>query len=359
MINKKIVIATGGTGGHIFPALSLYEQFEKKDFSIIISSDKRGSLFIDNSLKPKVKILEASNFSGKNKIFAFLKIVYSIIQSIFFLIKERPKFIFGMGGYASFPVCFAAIILKKPFFLYENNLVIGKANKLLLPFSKRIYLAYQNVEGINSKYIKKISFVGNILRKEILNYEKKINEVQKDKINILVLGGSQAAKVFAEALPNVFIKCKKEKIDLKIFQQCIKSQNDYLKKIYEKFNIENEIFNFSFNITDYYHITDLVISRAGSSTLSELLHCNIPIVSIPLKSAADNHQEKNAKYFEKNGYCININEEEIDIKLFNFIKLAHKDNSVLREIVQKQKNHKTHFVFDKLYEEIKNLFYEN
>ena len=111
-----------------------------------------------------------------------------------------------MGGYSSFPVCIAAFILRIKFIIYENNLIIGKANKYLLPFTEKILVSYKELEGIHEKYNNKIIEVGNILREEIINSNVKENEIEK--LKILVLGGSQGAKVFAEELPAIFEKLK-------------------------------------------------------------------------------------------------------------------------------------------------------
>ena len=106
-----------------------------------------------------------------------------------------------MGGYSSFPICIAAFFLRIKFIIYENNLIIGKANKYLLPFTEKIFVSYKELEGIPKKYNNKIIEVGNILREEIINSNIKNQEKKFEKIKILVLGGSQAAKIFAEELP--------------------------------------------------------------------------------------------------------------------------------------------------------------
>ena len=111
-----------------------------------------------------------------------------------------------MGGYASFPVCIAASILKIKYIIYENNLVIGKANKYLLPFSKKILVSHKELEGVPQKYLDKIYVLGNIINKEIINFKNKNSNVSVSyKINLLVLGGSQAARIFAETLPEIFL----------------------------------------------------------------------------------------------------------------------------------------------------------
>ena len=229
-LKKDIIIATGGTGGHIFPAVSLADFLNNNGFKTIITTDKRGFKFIDDKYIHKTIIINSSALSKKNILISVCKVIFAIFYSLFFLIKNKPKFIFGMGGYASFPVCFAGMILRIPFVIYENNLLIGKANRYLAPFAKKIFVSYKEIQGISIKYKNKITVIGNILRENILNYSKTNKDEISNKLNILVLGGSQAAKIFAEKLPDIFIKCKKNNINLKIYQQCLSEQKFDLQK---------------------------------------------------------------------------------------------------------------------------------
>jgi len=139
-------------------------------------------------------------------------IIFSVFKSIIFLLFNRPSIVFGMGGYSSFPVCIAATILRIKFVIYENNLIIGRANKFLLPFTNKIFVSYKSLEGISNKYNNKILEVGNIIREEIINLQ--IDNTENNlfnEIKVLVLGGSQAAKIFAEKLPKIFEKLKIQK----------------------------------------------------------------------------------------------------------------------------------------------------
>ncbi len=357
-INKKIIIATGGTGGHIFPAISLMLNLSKEGYLTTLTSDMRGKSFIEKYHFSNVKIINVSSMSG-NKIIFFFKMIYSIFQSFILLTLKRPKFIIGMGGYASFPLCFVAIFLRIPFFIYENNLYLGKANKYLLPFSKKIFLAHSATEGIKIKYKKKIEVIGNILREEIYNFKREKLKEEQNKLTILVLGGSQAAKIFAEKLPGVFLNLRKIGIRIKIYQQCLPYQNLTLEQFYKKNDIEHELFNFSFDIVKYYRLVNLVVSRAGSSALSELIYCNLPIISIPLSSAADNHQLKNAKHFESLGLAILLEENQIQNKLFQLLQRLHKDKSITDTMIIEQKKYSDKKVFEKLNNKIKDYFYEN
>ena len=233
MIKKKILIATGGTGGHIFPAYSLANYLIEKNYSIKLTSDKRGLRFLKDDKNIQLINIPSSPLIKKNFftfVFSIFIILFATIKSIIFLLFNRPSIVFGMGGYSSFPVCIAAFFLKIRFVIYENNLIIGKANKLLLPFAKKIFVSYLDLEGVPDKHKNKVIEIGNLVREEIIKNRISLDK-KKDEFNdlkILILGGSQAAKVFAEVLPPIFEKIKNSEISIKIYQQCQKNQNDQL-----------------------------------------------------------------------------------------------------------------------------------
>ena len=154
MTKKKILIATGGTGGHIFPALSLAKNLIKKNYDIILTTDKRGLKYLSDINEINLKKITSSPLVKKNifrLIYSALLICYSTVKSLFLLSLNRPHIIIGMGGYSSFPVCIAATILRIKFTIYENNLIIGKANKYLLHFAEKVFVSYKDLEGIKEK----------------------------------------------------------------------------------------------------------------------------------------------------------------------------------------------------------------
>ncbi len=353
---KKILIATGGTGGHIFPALSLANHFAEKKKIVEIISDKRGINFLKNSTKIKVITTISSILFKDNLIKLLLSLltnVFGLIHSFFYLIFNRPNIVFGMGGYSSFPTCAAAIILKIPVILYENNLHIGKSNRYLLPFVKKIFVSYQELEGISAKHKIKIVKIGNIIRSEILNM-KTVNKFNynEENLNILILGGSQAAQIFGDKIPLIIEKCVKSKIQLKIFQQCLPKQSEFLNNFYRKLNIEFEVFNFTTNVTHYFLKSNLAITRSGSSMLAELTNAKIPFISIPLPSSADNHQLKNATFYANKGFSYLIEEKDLESKLFNLIEKLNQDTSLLDQIKTKQGQYSDKTVFKNIDEEI-------
>ena len=354
-INKnKIIIATGGTGGHVFPAYSLAKNFIKNNYLVEIITDKRGLKYLDKHEDIKFIINNSATIFKKNIINLFTSIfviLFSYIRSLIILYKAKPMLVFGMGGYASFPVCIAARTLNIPFIVYENNIQIGKSNKYLLPFAYKIFVSYPELIGIKSKYLSKVIFTGNIIREEILNF-KKTNQFIPEVLSILILGGSQAAKSFGVLLPKVFKQCERENIKVKIFQQCIESQNNKLKEEYKNLKINYELFNFTRNILEYFSKAELVITRAGSSITAELINCKIPFISIPYSYSADTHQDKNAAYFEKKGYSFSIKEDEVSEKLFPLIKSIYRDKEILNKLREKQENHSDSEVFFKINNEV-------
>lgn len=359
---NKVIIATGGTGGHVFPAYSLAKHLINKKINVQLTSDKRGMKYLSNYHDLNITQIRSSTISKKN-IFDFfisnLIILYSIFRSIIFLIFNRPDLVFGMGGYSSFPICIGAKILRIPFIIYENNLHVGKANKFLVPFANKVFVSHLSLEGVSNKYKYKLRKIGNIIRKEILNFNVVNNKDFSDKrLKILILGGSQAAKIFAEELPEIFKKCINAKIPLKIYQQCLPDQSKFLLNIYKKLNLDCEIFNFNNDITKYFSKINLAITRSGSSMMAELINVQIPFISVPLPTSAENHQLKNATYYEKNGYSYLIEEKDLSKDLFKLIKKIHEEKSLLKQMINKQKQYSDKLVYEIIDKQICNIINE-
>ena len=360
-MTKKILIATGGTGGHIFPAYSLADYFAKKNFKVKVATDIRGYKFLQEFKDLNLKIIPSSPLFKKNIFklaFSISVIIYSIIKSLILLLLERPSIIFGMGGYSSFPLCVAATILRIKFVIYENNLIIGKANKYLLPFTNKIFVSYKDLEGVPKKYNNKIVEIGNIVREKMINFENYYDTKKFDSIKILVIGGSQGAKVFAEQLPKVFVKLREFNNQIKIYQQCQVNQNNKLSNFYNNMGINYEVFNFTNNILNYYSKANLVITRSGASVLGELINVKIPFISIPLPSSAENHQYKNAEFYEKKGCGFLLEEKDIKFKLISLIQSIFKDKMLIQKILSNQRQYSDKNIFKNLNKEIEKILNE-
>ncbi len=363
-MSKKIktMIAAGGTGGHVFPGCSLADHLIKNNYEVEIITDKRGYFFLEKFKNYRINILPSTPIIQKNILSFIISIfflAYSILRCFIFLLFKRPRIIFGMGGYSSFPVCLAAKILNIKFIIYENNLIIGKANKYLLPFATKLLVAYKEIEGIDEKYKYKIREIGNIIRENIINYPKE-NYISRniEKLNILIIGGSQAAKIFAEVLPMIFKECNDKIIPIKIYQQCLPEQTDNLKSFYEGAKIDFEIFNFSPNLQKFFSKIDLALTRSGASMQAEFVNANIPFITIPLPSSADNHQFKNASFYENKKFCFLIEEKDLKQKLKPLINLIYKNNSLLLEIRNNQRQYSDKKVYKNITKEMEITFNE-
>ena len=331
-MTKKIIFCSGGTGGHMFPAISLIKYFENKGYEVILVTDNRGSNFFKNNIQLKSYIIKADSPLKKNflkKIFSILTIFISVLKSASILKKEKPDLVIGFGGYVSFPVSFSSRFYKIPLVIYENNSVLGRANKTLLPIAKKILLGNIIPTNFPEKYKSKINQVGNILREEIINYKVDKKSIIKSNFTILVLGGSQ---------------------------QCIKSQKDSLIEFYNLHNIKSNIFDFANNVLDLISSSDLAISRCGSSTISELVQIQTPFIAVPYPHSMDNHQYLNAKYYHEKGCCWILEQANFNSKnLFNLISNIMADEDKLKNVRERMKKNDSKEVYIKIEKAIKDF----
>jgi len=335
-MTKKIIFSTGGTGGHILPAINLMKHFFNKGYQVLLITDDRGNKFLKNYSQFRSYILRTDTPTNKNilkKIFSFFTIFYSIINSIIILKREKPHLIFGFGGYVSFPISFASKFFNFPLIIYENNMVLGRTNKYLSSFSKKILVAKKITFNFPEKYKKKTYQVGSILDKKIINYSPSKKNNDKKNFSILVLGGSQGAKIFGTIIPSVIKMIKESGHTIEINQQCVANQKEVIIDFYEKNNIKNYVFEFDANIIKLISSCDLAITRCGASTTAELAHTLTPFVAIPLPHSIDNHQYLNAKYYKDRGCCWILDENNFNTdNLFELINESIKDKNKLENI---------------------------
>ena len=358
-MTKKIIFSTGGTGGHIFPAINLMKHFFDKGYEVLLVTDTRGNNFIKNYSEFKSYVLKVETPINKNflkKILSFLLIFYSIIKSIIILKKEKPNVVFGFGGYVSFPVSFASKFFNLPLIIYENNMILGRANKYLSLFSKKILLAKKITENFPKKYNDKTFEVGPILDKNIINYSTSRKNINRENFSFLVLGGSQGAEIFGRIVPPIIKMVKAQGYKIKIIQQCIVNQKSSIVDFYEKNNIENYIFEFDKNILKLILSSDLAITRCGASTTAELVHTLTPFIAVPYPYSMDNHQYLNAKYYENKGCCWVIEQNNFNsASLFNLIMEIMKDKRKLENIRENMKKNDSKNVYTKIEKAIKEI----
>tara|TARA_A100001011_G_scaffold24336_1_gene24193 strand:- start:7284 stop:8360 length:1077 start_codon:yes stop_codon:yes gene_type:complete len=325
---KKILIATGGSGGHVIPSLSIYDAL-KDDFEVKISTDSRGSKFIYNE-NYNYSLIDVPNLFSNLLLLPYnlIKFCYSIIKSYKYLKLNNFNILISTGGYMSLPLSLASNLLNIKIYIFEPNSVLGRANKLILNFAKKIICYDKNLKGISKKLSNKIYLVKPLLRKEIYKYKKNENTKIAEKKKILIIGGSQGAKFFDEFITKIIIKLSKiEKIQ--VLQQVINvNKRENIKELYQKNHIEHELFHFDDKVLLKALNYDLAITRSGASVISELGYLNIPFVAIPYPYAKDNHQYHNAEFYEKNKSCWLIMQNDLDENNFtDFIIKIFKDQN--------------------------------
>ena len=297
-MKKNILISTGGSGGHVVPATILYNHL-KDEFNISMTSDNRGMQFLDGD-KYNIKIFNVPKISKNIFVLPFqiFSILHLIIRSFFFLKKEKIQILISTGGYMSLPLCFASKILNVRLFLFEPNMVLGRSNKLFIGSCKKIFCYSNKIKNFSNKLKNKIIIIPPLLRKEF--YVAKINEDINKKINLLIIGGSQGAKLFDTVIRDSIMDLSK-KYNLKVFHQTSFNNFNNLKSFYLQNKIENEVFNFNEDVFKFMSKSNICITRAGASTLAELIFLNIPHITIPLSTAKDNHQFENASFYQRLG----------------------------------------------------------
>ena len=325
---KKILITTGGSGGHVIPSLSIYDALKDK-YEIKISTDFRGSKYINNE-NYNYFLIDVPNLFSNLLMFPYnlIRFCVSIVKSYKYIKKNNFNILISTGGYMSLPLCLASNLLNIKIYIFEPNSVLGRANKLMLSFAERIICYDENLKGISTKLSNKIYLVKPLLRKEIYNNQKNEKNTITEKKKLLIIGGSQGAKFFDEFITKIIIKLSKTQ-KIQVLQQVINlDSKKNIKELYQKNYIEHELFDFDDKLLIKAVNYDLAITRSGASTISELGYLNIPFVAIPFPYAKDNHQYYNAEYYEKKKSCWLIMQEDVNEKNFKdlMIKIFEDQN---------------------------------
>ena len=345
MNDFSIIISCGGTGGHFYPGLSIGREFLKNEAQV--------RLFVAGKHGPGQKE-QAAGFGipadtakaiqyPKNKlmlpIFAIV-FCWTTLKAVFYLIKHKPKAVLVMGSFASVPIGMAAVITGIPVFLHEGNTVIGKTNRLLSKWAKKLFLSFP---AINSKSIKcPMDLTGMPIRSELTDCEEAESSALKeslgfknDKPLLLVFGGSQGAQRinenFYQALPIV-------EGEFQFYHLSGKDDNSEFKEAADKAGIFSKIVKSTDNMADAIRAADLIICRAGASSLAELAWFSKAALFIPLKIASENHQFHNARLAENISAGEILEEDRLcPEKIAEVLNTWLKDNSVWLE---KSKNMK-------------------
>ncbi|MDR3031224.1 MAG: undecaprenyldiphospho-muramoylpentapeptide beta-N-acetylglucosaminyltransferase [Holosporales bacterium] len=296
----KIIIAAGGTGGHVFPAVCVASELKKNNIAILFATDKRGAKYLGSF--EKEAIIQNINTSSRLKL--YFSLLINIVYAIFYLLKSKCDCVIGFGGYPSVPYVLAAQILRKKTLIHEQNAVIGKANKLLSLFASKIITSFENTKNLAKS--QKVKNIGMPTRFEN-EYDSEEN-LKNKKFTILTFAGSQGARIFSKLITDALLSLEK---DIVAYSQVLPEDKDFVECQYRKAQIEYKVSDFFHNIGDLYKQADLVISRSGASSVFEIIGFGKPSILIPYKKSINGDQEENAKFLLKRNAAFVIDEAEI------------------------------------------------
>jgi len=303
----KIILTGGGTAGHVWPLIAIGESLQ--------TNHKVKLLYIGSRSLQEREIAEKFNlpfkgiFVGKWRayfsVLNFLdlfKTIFGLIQGFFIILSFKPEVIFSKGGYVTFPILYWAKVFKIPVVAHESDVVMGKANKWVMKFAKKVCLGFPPKYYKNLPYSEKIVYTGTPVRREFFD---KI-PIGHDKPTILITGGSQGAQkinqIISEILPDL----------VKIYDVYHLCGENNFEELKQKFTNSNyHLIGFSLETPALMRNADLIISRAGANTLAEISALGKPSILIPLESAYGDHQTANAKIYSEQNAAVAISEKNL------------------------------------------------
>jgi len=335
--NKKTIwIAAGGTGGHIAPGVATAQKFEENGWNVVVFTHEKNADYADIvqlSVFATIRIVLLNAPRFPSRIGALPSFFIQLMRS-WMIIKAveretRPAIIAGFGGYLSFPVILFAFLKRIPYVLHEQNSVAGVVTRLFARKARNLFLSFNETEKLFSGVV-----TGNPLRKVFLKSPGKKKQ-PKAKINsILLLGGSQGAT----DINNLFIAMRKDR-DFDSYRLTISCGDHDYNRLKDFAHKDDRIYTFINTMEDILFQSDLVIARAGSGTIFEILWARKPSVLIPYPFAADDHQRKNALAMARAGCSELFDQRPFDSReAANYIKTVIK-SSMISEMVESLNHH--------------------
>jgi UDP-N-acetylglucosamine--N-acetylmuramyl-(pentapeptide) pyrophosphoryl-undecaprenol N-acetylglucosamine transferase len=315
----KILVAGGGTGGHVNPAIAMANNLRAKypNAEFLFVGSKHG---LENDLVPKegykIARIPIKGFSRKgflSRIWPYIVLIAGMFKAFFIYLKFRPDMAFGTGGYASGPILFWTSLFKVPTLIHEANVLPGITNRLLTPRADITAICFPESQSYLKK-AKRIELTGNPIRKKILKAGRASSRASLglgiDEKLVVLMGGSQGAKPINDAAVEMLRDFYKDG-DFKLIFAPGKRHYVAVSSVVNH-NFKNvEIPSYIYDADIVYSAADLIVNRAGASTISEIAALGIPSILIPSPYVAENHQEKNAKTLEENGGCVMLRDHEL------------------------------------------------
>ncbi len=301
----NFLFAGGGSGGHLFPGIAVAEElnrFESNLNLLFVGSDRpvEKQILADYRCNHFPLALSSSSTMLRKPFSSILKNWQGYRTSLSLLKQYRPEVVIGLGGFASLPTVVAAWRRKIPVLLLEQNAVLGRANRFLLPFANQICLSYPSTP-IPKRQSSKAVLTGNPVRSEIIATAPHSRSTPRTSRNLLVLGGSQGASAVNQAVLTAFPKLQSQLIGWNVVHQTGERDRVWVQEEYHRLGIRAQVYSFIEDMDRKYQLADVVISRAGGTTLAELAIHHIPAVLIPYPNSVRDHQTHNALGYIQSG----------------------------------------------------------
>jgi len=338
----RFIFGAGGTGGHLFPAVAVAQMIVKlkpEAEILFVGTTNKIEARVIPQLGFAFKSIWISGFSRKfnlNNLLFPIKLIVSLVQSLMINIKFKPKVAIGAGAYVSGPVLWGANVMGAKIMLLEQNSYPGITNRMLEKNAEEIHISFED----SKKYFRsneKLFMSGNPVRTDLVLTDRNKSlahyNLQTNKKTVLVLGGSQGALSINNTVAEMCGKLSEN--NYQIIWQCGTRYYDVFKK-YESDSIK--VVPFIEEMSAAYSAADIVIARAGATTIAEVSNLGCAVVFVPSKYVAANHQYWNAKSLEDNSACILITDNDLEEKLFSTVLSLMQDEAkqnLLKENIKK------------------------
>ncbi|MEN3953128.1 undecaprenyldiphospho-muramoylpentapeptide beta-N-acetylglucosaminyltransferase [Iodidimonas sp. SYSU 1G8] len=291
----RIVLAAGGTGGHMFPALAVAEVLRQRGIEPILVTDDRGERYAAPFGDTRRYVLPAANVT-RGKISGGINLVRATLAARRLFAEIRPLAVMGFGGYATLPALLAARMRGTPCCVHEQNAVLGRVNRIAAGFIDRIALSFPETQRLAKGYASKAILTGNPVRAEVVALADSDYAPLSATVRLLVLGGSQGASILSDVVPPALASLPEDlRRRLLVTQQCRAEDLEKVGQLYAGAGIAGDLAPFFTDVAARLASAHLVIARAGASTISELEVAGRPAILVPLPGAMDDHQSVNAE----------------------------------------------------------------
>jgi UDP-N-acetylglucosamine--N-acetylmuramyl-(pentapeptide) pyrophosphoryl-undecaprenol N-acetylglucosamine transferase len=338
-VSRPVVIAAGGTGGHMFPALSLAAELRARAQPVVIACDARGARYVGPDVGHR--LIQAASPTGRwsARLGGLGRLAIGLAQSLRLLRGLRPGAVAAFGGYAAVPIGLAAAMLRIPLLVHEQNAVLGRANRLIARRAARLALTFAATRGAEAVLSARHVVTGNPVRPEVAALRDRSYRAPAagQPVRVLVVGGSQGARVFSEVVPAAIARLTRpERARLALTQQCRPEDLQRVASAYDGLGFRAELASFFDDLPERMTDSHLIVSRAGASSVAELLALGRPALLVPYRFAADDHQHANAAAVSRAGAGWLIEEAKLDAEaLAGKLRVALDDPQQLTELARR------------------------